>query len=109
MDDTELTLIYTTFPDVESARRVGGDLVSNGLAACTNILPGMISVFAWDGKIAEEGEVAMIIKTRSALVTAVTDAVIEKHPYDEPAVVALPVSGGSKSFLDWIRDSTVAA
>ncbi|MDQ0315814.1 divalent-cation tolerance protein CutA [Amorphus orientalis] len=109
MDDSDLTLIYTTFPDVESARRVGGDLVTDGLAACTNILPGMISVFAWEGKIEQENEVAMIVKTRRALIDAVTRAVVDKHPYDEPAVVALPVTGGSKSFLDWIRSSTAAA
>lgn len=109
MAETELALIYTTFPDVESAKEIGGHLVAERLAACTNILPGMISVFRWEGEIATEGEVAMIVKTRRDLVDAVTAAVVEKHPYDVPAVVALPVSGGSKPFLDWIGEETSEA
>ncbi|MEW5423869.1 divalent-cation tolerance protein CutA [Amorphus sp. 3PC139-8] len=106
MPESETTLIYTTCPDLESAKAIGGHLVRNNLAACTNILPGMVSVFRWEGEIADEAEVAMIVKTRRALIDKVTAAIVEHHPYDTPAVVALPVVGGSVPFLAWIAAET---
>ena len=105
---TQPVFIYATFPDIASARKTGRMLVENRLAACVNILDGMVSVYRWEGAIAEDDEVVMIAKTRSDRVAAVTSAITDEHPYDEPAVVALPIVGGSDSFCRWIVEESNA-
>lgn len=106
MRDDDAILIYATFPDIDVARTIGASLVRQQLVACVNILPGMISIYRWEGAIEEDGEISMIAKTRIGLVDAVTAAIVAEHPYDTPAVVAVPVTGGSGPFLDWIRTET---
>ena len=99
-------LIYATFPDVETAKAAGGDLVRSRLAACVNVLPEMISVYRWQGEVENDREVVMIAKTRGSLVDKVTAQIVAAHPYDLPAVVAIPVVGGSAAFCDWILQET---
>jgi len=106
MTDDELTLVYATFPDIGVAESVAGMLVGRELVACANILPNMISIYRWKGRIEQDTEVSMIAKTRTARVADVTAAIVEAHPYDTPAVVAVPVTGGSDPFLAWIRSET---
>jgi periplasmic divalent cation tolerance protein len=104
--DDKPVLIYSTFPSAAEAERIGGALVDRGLAACVNILPGMTSVYIWDGKRQRDSEAAMIIKTRARLAgTAIAEA-RKTHPYSNPAFVVLPVDGGSEDFLRWIMDQT---
>ncbi len=99
-------LIYSTFPSAVEAERIGGMLVDLGLAACVNILPGMTSIYVWEGKRQRESEVVMLIKTRVGLAdTAIAEA-RKHHPYDNPAFVVLPVEGGSADFLRWIVEQT---
>jgi periplasmic divalent cation tolerance protein len=76
------------------------------LAACANVLPGVTSVFRWQGEVQEDGETALILKTRSELVEPLTKRVKELHSYDCPCVVALPIAGGNPDFLQWIADET---
>lgn len=109
MRDSDLTLIYATCPDIGVAEAIGASLVRQQLVACVNILPGMISIYRWKGGIEQDSEVSMIAKTRADLVEAVTAAIVAEHPYETPAVVAVPVSGGSGPFLDWIRTETAGA
>ncbi|HEY8277050.1 MAG TPA: divalent-cation tolerance protein CutA [Methyloceanibacter sp.] len=99
-------LIYTTFPQIEDAKRVGTILVEARLAACVNIFPGMVSIFQWKGKRDEASEAAMIIKTRRALVDGVLDEVKRLHPYEVPALLVLPTEGGSAEYCRWIREQT---
>lgn len=98
--------VYVTAPDAETARRIGRTLVELRLAACANILDGMRSVYRWQGKIQEDGEAVLIAKTREDLVPALTEKVRALHSYECPCIVALPVTGGSQSFLDWIDGET---
>jgi periplasmic divalent cation tolerance protein len=99
-------LIYSTFPSAAEAERIGGTLVDRGLAACVNILPGMTSIYIWEGKRQRDSEAAMIIKTRSGLAdTAIAEA-RKLHPYSNPAFVVLPIDGGSADFLRWIMEQT---
>jgi periplasmic divalent cation tolerance protein len=99
-------LVYATFPSAAEAERIGGALVDRGLAACVNILPGMTSVYVWEGKRQRDSEAAVIIKTRAGLAdTAIAEA-RKLHPYANPAFVVLPVDGGSADFLRWIADQT---
>jgi periplasmic divalent cation tolerance protein len=99
-------LVYATFPSAAEAERIGGALVDRGLAACVNILPGMTSIYVWEGKRQRDAEAAMIIKTRAGLAdTAIAEA-RKLHPYANPAFVVLPVEGGSADFLRWIVEQT---
>jgi periplasmic divalent cation tolerance protein len=98
--------IYSTFPTAQSAEAVGTALVDRGLAACVNILPGMISIYVWQGERHRDSEVVMIIKTRAGLADRVIGEARKMHPYTNPALVILPLAGGSADFLDWIREQT---
>ncbi len=99
-------IVYSTFPSVTSAELVGGRLVEHGLAACINILPGMTSIYRWEGKIARDSEVVTIIKTRASLTEAVIAAVKVEHPYTNPALLVIPVEGGAAAYLAWLLEET---
>ena len=99
-------LIYSTFPSPEAAEAVGRELVERRLAACVNILPGMTSIYRWDGAIARDSEVVLIIKTRETLAPSVSEVVKSLHAYTNPAVVVLPVIGGSGDYLRWLIAET---
>jgi periplasmic divalent cation tolerance protein len=105
-DGERATLVYATFPSLAEAERIGGELVGMRLAACVNILPGMRSIYRWQGAVQSDPEVAMIIKTRQRLVPRVVGVVRVLHPYVNPALVALPGCGGSAEFLAWISAET---
>ena len=77
-------------------------LVEAGLAACVNILPGMISIYVWEGKRHRDAETVMIIKTRRELAERVIAEVRSRHSYENPALLALSADGGSQAFIDWI-------
>lgn len=105
-ENDKAVLIYATFPDLAAAEAEGAILVESGLAACVNILPGMVSIYVWNGERHRDAEVVMIIKTRRGLAERVVADVRGRHPYDNPALVVLPVEGGSEPFLDWIARQT---
>jgi periplasmic divalent cation tolerance protein len=99
-------LIYTTFPTLEDAKRVGDALVAARLAACVNAFPGMISIYEWKGTRQEDNEVAMIIKTRAGLTDQVMAETKKLHPYEVPALLVLPTQGGSAEYCAWIVSET---
>ena len=103
-----VVFIYTTWPSLVEAERAGRTLVERRLAACVNILPGMVSHYRWEGQVERAEEVVMIVKTRAELTEAVRDAVRESHPYRTPAIAVLPVTGGSADYLAWIVGETSA-
>jgi periplasmic divalent cation tolerance protein len=102
-------LLYSTFPSGEAAEAVAGVLVEQHLAACVNIIGPMTSIYRWEGKIARDSEVVMIIKTRAGLVDAAIDAVKSRHSYTNPALIVIPVEGGSAEYLGWLMSETVTA
>lgn len=95
-------LVYTTYPSLVEAEAAGRHLVEKGLAACVNILPGMRSIYRWQGRIEQAEEVVMIVKTRAAQQDAVASEVKRHHGYDTPAILFLPADGGDKTYVDWI-------
>ncbi len=101
-DDNAVILVYTTFPALGDAKNAGRDLVARGLAACVNIFPQMTSIYVWEGKAEEADEVVMIVKTTEQRRTAVLDEIQRLHPYDVPARMVIPVTGGGEDFLNWI-------
>lgn len=102
-------LVYTTWPSIVEAEQAGRSIVERRLAACVNILPGMISHYWWEGKVERGEEVVMIIKTRAALAEAVSEAVKALHAYDTPAIVTLPVESADPDYHRWIVEEASAA
>jgi periplasmic divalent cation tolerance protein len=105
-ENDKLVLIYSTYPSVAEAERIGGALVEKELAACVNILPGMTAIYVWQGKRQKDSEAAMLIKTRGSLADRAIAAARALQPYSKPAFVVLPVTGGSQDFLKWIAERT---
>ncbi len=101
--------VYTTFPSVVEAETAGNALVGARRAACVNILPGMISVYRWQGAVERAQEAVMIIKTRASLAEAVRARVKATHPYDTPAIVVLPVESVDQRYFAWIIAETEPA
>ncbi len=100
--------IYTTFGAMEEAEELGYELVNRKLAACVNIFPGMVSLYEWQGDVERADEVAMIVKTRKARADETVAEIARLHPYDEPAVLVIPLAGGSQPFINWIAAQTAA-
>ena len=101
--------VYTTYPSIVEAEAAGRKIVERRLAACVNILPGMISHYRWEGKVERAEEAAMFVKTRASVADAVSDAVKELHSYDTPAIVVLPLESVEKTYLAWLLAETEAA
>jgi periplasmic divalent cation tolerance protein len=99
-------LVYTTFPDIEVAERLGRELVAGKLAA--NLISGMRAIYAWKGAVETGQDVVGIIKTREGLGEKVRAFLRAKHPYETPIVLFPPVAGGDAQTLDWLIAETTA-
>jgi periplasmic divalent cation tolerance protein len=97
--------VYMTFGDLKEATEVSKILVKENLAACTNIIKGMQSVYAWQGKIIKDKEVVVIAKTEKAKLSKLEKLVKKLHSYDNPCIVWIPVDGGSATYLQWLDRS----
>ena len=106
---TGLCSIYVTVADRARALAIARDLVGRRLVACANVFEHVDSVFRWHGEVCEEGEAALIAKTRSDLVADVIARIRDIHEYDCPCIVAWPIEQGNPAYLDWVRAETVAA
>ncbi len=93
-------------PDLDSARHIGTHLIKNQLAACVNLIPKVESIYSWNNEINQDLEVLTLFKTKEELLDKLELAILELHSYDVPEIIVLPVEGGSKSYLEWIADST---
>lgn len=82
--------------------------MSNKLAACCNIIPGLTSIYEWEGKVCTDSELLLMIKSTQAALPALTKAVQSEHSYDECEVIAVPVVGGSQSYIDWVAQSVAS-
>jgi len=107
MDDARL--IYMTAGSLDEARRLAEAVIGERLAACVNIIPGMKSLYHWQGRVAEDEEVVVIAKTRAGLVDRLTARVRAIHSYDCPCVVAILIAPGNPDFFDWIAAETAPA
>lgn len=101
---SDAVLLYATAPDAETAEFIGAALVEARLAACVNILGPVRSIYRWNDRVERAEEVAFLAKTTRGLARAACAAIVERHPYDLPAVAAYDVSaaGSNPAFLDWI-------
>jgi len=101
-----VVFVYTTYPSVVEAEKAGRALLARELTACVNILPGMVSLYRWQGTVERGEEAVMIIKTRASLAEAVCAAVKEMHAYATPAILVIPIESVDQTYLAWILAET---
>ena len=99
-------IVLSTYPDVDSAKTLARHLVSQGLAACCNIVPAVTSIYSWNAELQEDTECLVVIKTSIARSEAIQNTISREHPYDLPEIVCLPITDGSERYLQWIAQQT---
>ncbi len=104
-----IVVVLVTCPNLLTARRLTNHLIKQRVAACVNIVPSVQSVFWWKGKIDRASEALLIIKTPARHFDRLKRAILSKHPYGVPEILALPVRAGHRPYLDWVVSSTRAA
>jgi periplasmic divalent cation tolerance protein len=102
---SERVVVLSTVATSADADRIAGALVERRLAACVNVVPGVVSVYRWKGAVQREGELLLVVKTRSEKLEALKEALTELHPYDVPELLALPVADGLAPYLAWLDDA----
>ena len=102
----ELLILYTTWPDAETAEACGRAAVEERLAACANILAPMRSIYRWEGQLQVEPEVPMLLKTTVAAAGRLKELILTYSPYDTPCTLALPIDSENcnPKYADWTRD-----
>jgi periplasmic divalent cation tolerance protein len=101
-------LVYCTCPDHDTALRIAKSLVDQQLAACVNVVPGLTSVYRWQGQMETAQEVLLLIKTRRAVYPELEAALLALHPYELPEIIAVPIEAGLPAYLSWIETGTGA-
>jgi periplasmic divalent cation tolerance protein len=105
---THALLVLTTLGSVEDARAFVTGLVEDRLVACGTVLPGAESVYRWEGTITQEQEVVVLLKTDASKWDELRAAVVERHPYEVPELLAFPVELGNELYLSWLTSEVVA-
>ena len=103
---TQFAIVFVTAPDLKTARALAKAALSARLIACANLVPKIESHYRWQEKIESGAEVLLILKTQKSKLAALEKLVLAKHPYDTPEFLVLPVSAGSKKYLDWLTVAT---
>jgi periplasmic divalent cation tolerance protein len=103
LPDDAVRVALSTAPDADVAARIARALVEERLAACANLLSPVRSIYRWQGRVEDDTEVLLVIKTRADRVDALAERLRALHPYDVPELVVLPVDAGLAAYLDWVR------
>jgi len=99
-------LVLINAPDMDAAERIAHHLVEQKLAACVNCLPGVKSVYRWQGAVETATEVSLLVKTTQARFAELEASVKSMHPYQVPEIIGLPITAGLPAYLDWILKET---
>jgi periplasmic divalent cation tolerance protein len=105
----DVVIVYCTVPDTDTGERIAAHLVEYRLAACVSLIPGVTSVYRWQGRVETQTEALLMIKTRRADYARLETAIRSQHPYELPEIIAVPVSNGLTEYLDWVRTSNYEA
>ena len=106
MADSSVDIVYTTVGSEEEAVLIARTVVEEKLAACANIIPSIRSIYRWQGKVEDESESLIFIKTRSDSVEALIARIKELHTYDVPDIIAIPIEKGYQPYLDWVVENS---
>jgi periplasmic divalent cation tolerance protein len=102
---TDVLVVLCTLPPGEAAAGIARAVVEERLAACVNILPGLRSIYEWEGAIQDDSEQLAILKTTTDRFEELRTRLLQLHPYAVPEILALPVEDGHLAYLGWVRDS----
>ena len=102
---SDRVVALSTAGTAEDAERIARALVERRLAACVNVVPGVVSVYRWKGEVCRDEERLLVIKTRAERLPALREALVGLHPYELPELVALPIEAGHGPYLAWLDDS----
>lgn len=108
MSAADTLVVLVTTPSVEEGQSIARSLVTERLAACVNVVPGVRSLFFWEGQLQEETEALLVIKTCRERYAALQARILELHTYSVPEILALPVEAGSPAYLAWVRETACA-
>ena len=100
---TDVRVVLVTSPDAVAAEGLARAVIEEGLAACANVVSGVVSIFRWEGEVQRDAEVLIVMKTTAASAPALCARVAELHPYQVPEALVLPVDSGYAPYLDWVR------
>ena len=103
---SERVVALSTVGTAEDAERIARTLVERGLAACVNVVPGLVSIYRWKGEVQRDGELLLVIKTRADRFEAMREALVAMHPYEVPELIALPIGAGHAPYLAWLDESS---
>lgn len=99
----QVILALSTCPDEASARALAVTLVEERWATCVNRVSGLRSVYFWEGRLQDDAEILLMIKTTAARLAGLTERLRSLHPYDLPELIAIPVMAGNEDYLEWVR------
>ena len=105
MSENHIVMLCTA-PDQGTADDIARSLVEEKLAACVNLVPNLVSIYRWEGKLQETAECLLIIKTVASRFDAVRQAINMTHPAAVPEIIAMPITAGSDTYLKWVTEST---
>ena len=97
-------VVLTALGAPPDAERIARALVEERLAACVNVVPGVVSIYRWKGVVEKENELLLVIKTIGEKVEQLKARLLQLHPYELPEVVVIPIGGGHKAYLEWIAE-----
>jgi periplasmic divalent cation tolerance protein len=103
---TDYSVVFMTASSHSEAENIAENLVSDKLAACVNVLPGVKSFYWWEDKLCKDDELLLIAKIKTSLFKELEKAVKELHSYDVPEIILLPIEDGANTYLDWIKQVT---
>lgn len=101
--DADMRIVLCTFPDVETARHISTEIITENLAACVNLIPNVESIYRWEGKIEQSNEVLTIFKIKASGFKNFEKYLLENHPYDTPEIVAICPDQVSEKYLKWVN------
>ena len=99
-------IVFSTFPSEANAREAANKLIEDGVAACVGILPGMASIYRWQGKTEESNEVLLMIKTTQEAYPRLESSLKGCHPYELPEILAVRAEAGLPGYLEWVEEET---
>lgn len=102
----QVFLVFSTFPEIDTARRIARELVTENFAACANVIPAVESIYRWQGKVEEGRETLVLFKTSQARYQAFQEKLKSLHPYDVPEIIGVDLCDGLPDYLRWVIENT---
>jgi periplasmic divalent cation tolerance protein len=99
----EIIIVFVTVPGLKEGSRISKGILASRLAACVSLIPGVQSMYWWEGKIARAKEAMLVVKTTKLQYQKLERKILELHPYEVPEVIAIPLVGGSPQYIEWVN------